>query len=147
MKHPRQEALRMSGIVTNLPRVLLVLTVIITVGLFASSAMADRKGKMYGHDPASKLERLNEKLSLTEEQQAKILPILEEKHQKMKSLWEQMKEIRKQTSGKIEAELTPEQLETYHKMHEERHKKMKEYREKHGKGHGKGKHEKEDDHD
>ena len=147
MANSRLETVTHQGIKKSMPRGMFVLTLIIAVGMFASSGWADKKGGMYSHDPASKLERLTKKLSLTEDQRAKILPILEEKHQKMKSLWEQMKEIRKQTSGKIEAELTPEQVKTYHKMHEERQKKMKEYRDKHGKGHGKGKHDKEDDHD
>ena len=110
--------------------------------LFGASAWADDDGKGYGHDPKSHLEKLTKKLSLTQEQQDKILPIIEEKHQKMEALYEQMKETRQQAMAKIEAELTPEQQAKWKEMQEERQEKMKEYREKHGKGekgmHGKG---------
>ena len=131
----------------NRGRLLFIMTLILTVAAFASSGWADKKGGRYGHDPASKLEKLTEKLSLTEEQRTKILPILEEKTQKMKALHEQMKKIRQQAIGKIEAELTPEQVATYKKMREERHKKMMEYWDKKGKAHKKGKHHKDDDDD
>ena len=124
-----------------------VVIVLLAVGVFPSSSWADKKGGRYGHDPASKLEKLTKKLSLTEEQPTKILPILEEKSQKMKALHEQMKEARQQAVGKIEAELTPAQAETYKKMRQERRKTMQEYWDKGKKGHKKGKHHKEDDHD
>ena len=101
----------------------------------------------YGHDPKSHLEHLTKKLGLTKEQQDKILPIIEDKHQKMEALHSQMKEIRQQAMGKIEAELTPEQQKKWHEMQEERMEKMKEYREKMGKGHGKGQHGKGEHHD
>ena len=83
---------------------------------------------------------LTKKLELTKEQQDKILPIIEEKHKKMEALHEQMKEIRQQAMGKIEAELTPEQQKKWKEMQEERQEKMKKYKEKHGKGETKGKH-------
>jgi len=108
--------------------------------LFGASAWADGDGHGYGHDPKSHLEHLTKKLDLTKEQQDKILPIIEEKHKKMEALHEQMKEIRQQAMGKIEAELTPEQQKKWKEMQEERQEKMKEYKEKHGKGDKKGKH-------
>jgi len=113
-----------------------------------SWADGDKHGG-YGHDPKSHVEYLTKKLDLTKEQQEKILPIMEDKHQKMEALHNQMKEIRQQAMGKIEAELTPDQQKKWQEMQKERKEKMKEYREKHGKGEGagKGKHGKGDDHD
>lgn len=132
-------------------RWLVALLVICSFGLFGSAAWADDDGHGYKHDPKSRLERLTKKLDLTKEQQDKILPIIEEKHQKMQGLHEQMKEIRQHYMGKIEAELTPDQQKKWKEMQEERAEKMKEYQEKHGKGkeqgHGKGKHGKGNDHD
>jgi len=115
----------------------------------AGTTWADGGGHGYKHDPQSKLEHLTKKLDLTKEQQDKILPILQEKHQKMEALHNQMKEIREQAMAQVEAQLTPEQQEKFQKSREERQKKMKEYKEKHkdGKGHGKGKHGKGESHD
>ncbi len=112
-------------------------------------AWADGDGHGYKHDPQSKLEKLTKKLDLTKEQQDKILPILQEKHQKMEALHNQMKEAREQAMAQIEAQLTPEQQEKFRKAKEERMEKMKEYKNKHGKGkgHGKRKHGKGEDHD
>lgn len=116
-------------------------------GIAASWAGGDGHG--YKHDPQSRLERMTKKFDLTQEQQDKILPILQDKHQKMEALHNQMKEVRQNAMSQIEAQLNPEQLEKYRKAREERKKKMKEYKEKHGKGkgHKKGKHEKDDNDD
>ena len=107
----------------------------------AGAAWADGDDHGYGHDPKSRLEHLTKKLDLSKEQQDKILPIIEDKHQKMEGLHSQMQEIRKQAMSQIEAELTPDQQTKWKEMQEKRKEKMKEYREKHGKGegHGKGK--------
>jgi len=115
----------------------------------AGTSWADGDGHGYTHDPKSKLEHLTKKLDLTQEQQDKILPILQDKHQKMEALHNQMKETREQAMAQVEAQLTPEQKEKFQKSREERQEKMKEYKEKHkdGKGHGKGKHGKGEGHD
>ena len=131
----------------TLSRIIGVFMLTVALSLFGASAWADEDGKGYGHDPKSRLEKLTKKLSLTQEQQDKILPIIEDKHQKMEALHEQMKEIRQQAMAKIEAELTPEQQKTWKDMQEERQKKMKEYREKHGKGEKKGMHGKGEQHE
>lgn len=114
-----------------------------------AAAWADGGGHGYKHDPKSKIERMTKKLDLTQEQQDKILPILQDKHEKMEALHNQMKEVRQNAMSQVEAQLTPEQQEKYRKAKEERKKKMKEYKEKHekGKGHGKGKDGKGQDHD
>jgi Spy/CpxP family protein refolding chaperone len=131
----------------TLSRILGLCMLTVALSLSGAVAWADEDGKGYGHDPKSYLEKLTKKLSLTQEQQDKILPIIEEKHQRMQGLHEQMKEIRQQAMGKIEAELTPEQQEKWKKMQEERQEKMKEYQEKHGKGDKKGEHGKGDKHE
>ena len=117
--------------------------------LGVGAAWAGGDGHGYKHDPKSKLERMTKKLDLTQEQQEKILPILEDKHQKMEALHNQMKEMRQNAMSQIEAQLNPEQQEKFRKAREERKEKMKEYREKHGKGkgHEKGKHGKDQDQD
>lgn len=106
-------------------------------------------GHGHKHDPQSKMERLTKKLDLTQEQQNNILPILQNKHEKMEALHNQMKEVRKNAMSQVEAQLTPEQLEKFKKAREERKMKREEYKEKHGKGkgHKKDKHGKDDHHD
>ncbi|MDH3503106.1 MAG: hypothetical protein OEM58_01085 [Nitrospirota bacterium] len=119
----------------------------VALSLFGASAWADGDDHGYGHDPKSHLEKLTKKLSLTQEQQDKILPIIEEKHQQMEALHQQMKAMRQKAMGKIEAELTPEQQAKWKEMQEERQEKMKEYKEKHGKGEKKGMHGKGEKHE
>ena len=63
----------------------------------------------------SQLERMTKKLDLTQEQQDKILPILQDKHQKMEALHNQMKEMRQNAMSQIEAQLNPEQQEKFRK--------------------------------
>ena len=124
-----------------------LLSSVLVFGIAAAWAGGDGHG--YKHDPKSKIERMTKKLDLTQEQQDKILPILQDKHQKMEALHNQMKEVRDNAMAQVEAQLTPEQQEKYRKAKEERKKKMKEYKEKHekGKGHGKGKDGKGEEHD
>lgn len=131
----------------TLSRMLGLCMLTVALSLSGAVAWADEDGKGYGHDPKSYLEKLTKKLSLTQEQQDKILPIIEEKHQKMEALHEQMKGMRQEAMGKIEAELTPEQQEKWKEIQEKRKEKMKEYKEKHGEGDKKGKHGKGDTHE
>jgi Spy/CpxP family protein refolding chaperone len=115
----------------------------------APTAWADGDGHGYKHDPQSRLEHMTKKLDLTQEQQDKILPILQDKHQKMEALHNQMKEVRENAMAQVEAQLNPEQKEKYQKSREEHKEKMKEYKEKNkmGKGHEKGKHGKGEGHE
>jgi Spy/CpxP family protein refolding chaperone len=147
MNHTTQHTMKKERELMSLSRMLTLFTLTIALSMFGATTWADDDDRGYGHDPKSHLERLTKKLDLTKEQQDKILPIIEEKHQRMQGLHEQMKEIRQQAMGKIEAELTPEQQEKWKKMQEERQEKMKEYQEKHGKGDKKGKHDKGDKHE
>lgn len=124
----RMTLLRMAG--------LFMLTAAFSIS--GAAAWADKDDKGYGHDPKAHLEKLTEKLSLTQEQQDKILPIIEEKHQKMEDLFKQMKEIRHEAMGKIEAELNPEQQEKWKDMQEKRKEKMKQHKKEHEKKSKKG---------
>lgn len=147
MDHTSQHAMKNERKLKTLSRMMGLVMLAFALSLSGAAAWADDDGKGYGHDPKSHLEKLTKKLALTQEQQDKILPIIEDKHQKMEALHNQMKEIRQQAMGKIEAELTPEQQEKWKEMQEERQEKMKEYKEKHGKGEKKGKHGKGDKHE
>lgn len=109
--------------------------VVLAGGLVTAPAWADDDDKDYGQNSSQRLEKLTKKLSLTEAQQAKIGPILEEKAKKMQALHEQMREAHKQAMDQIQAELTDEQKAKFQEMRE-KHKEKKEDR--HGK-HGKKK--------
>lgn len=145
MNHTSQRT--MKNEMKTLSRMVGLCMLAVALGLSGAVALADEGGKGYRHDPKSSLEKLTKKLSLTQEQQDKILPIIEEKHKKMEALHEQMKEMRQQAMGKIEAELTPEQQEKWKEMQEKRKEKMKEFKEKQGECDKKGKHGKGDKHE
>ena len=76
MTNFRHAILRHGAIRPRLSGVVFSLTLIIAMSMLVSTGWAGKKGGGYGHDPATKLEKLTKKLSLTQEQQAKILPIL-----------------------------------------------------------------------
>ncbi len=109
-------------------------SLVLAVGLMAPSPWADEGGRTYQYDPEAKLEKLTRRLSLTEEQQAKIRPILQENTKQMQALRQQVKQLREQTAKSIEAELTEEQAKQFRNMREERKKKMRKHRGKKGKG-------------
>lgn len=148
MKHSHQVQVALAIPAFSIPRFMIASLLSGAFILSAGTVLADGNDhKGYGHDPKSHLEHLTKQLELSQEQQDKILPIIEDKHQKMEGLHNQMKQIREEAMGKIEAELTPDQQKKWHEMQEERQEKMKEYRDKHGKGHGKGKHGKGEGHE
>ena len=119
---------------------LFTLVFIAMAGLLASPVMAGAGKGHHKRTPAEKLDKLTKKLSLTDEQRAAILPILEDKRQKMKALHNQMKEVRQNAMAQVEAQLTPEQQEKFKKAREKRQRKMEKYRDGHGKKGEKGKH-------
>lgn len=80
--------------------------------------------------PEDQLARMTKQLDLTEDQQAKIKPILEDQHKQMMDLrqdnsmsrqdrFEKMREIRKQTFDKIHPILDAKQQEKMEKMRKE----------------------------
>jgi Spy/CpxP family protein refolding chaperone len=89
--------------------------------------------------PESRLKMLTEKLNLTEDQQAKLKPILEDQSKQMKALHDdtsltpadkqaKMKELHESSTEKINAVLTPDQQAKWKQMRQEmmeKHKDMK----------------------
>lgn len=89
--------------------------------------------------PEGRLKMLTEKLNLTEDQQAKLKPILEDQSKQMKALHEdtslapadkqaKMKELHESSTEKINAVLTPDQQAKWKQMKQEmmeKHKEMK----------------------
>ncbi len=111
----------------------LIIMLVTTMSLVASPAWSgDGKGH-YRHTPAEKLDKLTKRLKLTDDQRANILPILEDKQQRLEALHQEMKEVRQRAVSQIEAQLTPEQQEKFQKAREKRQEKMKQYRESRGK--------------
>jgi len=105
---------------------------------------AQEQGAMGGHareamTPESRLKMLTEKLNLTEDQQAKLKPILENESQQTKALHDdtslapadkraKMKELHESSTEKINAVLTPDQQTKWKQMKQEmmeKHKGMK----------------------
>lgn len=149
MSNPLSEQIMKNSPIESLSRLCLASLIGSALILGTGSAWAGGGGHGHKHDPQSKIERMTKKLDLTQEQQDKILPILQDKHHKMEALHNQMKDVREKAMSQVEAQLTPEQLEKFKKAREERKMRRKEYKEKHGKGkgHEKGKHHKNDHHD
>jgi len=81
--------------------------------------------------PADHLARMTKQLKLTDEQQAKIKPILEQQHQQMMELrqdtsmsrenrFAKFREVRQESLKKIKPILTPEQQQKWEKMQQRR---------------------------
>src|SRR5215469_5933314 len=89
--------------------------------------------------PEDRLKMLTDKLNLTEDQQAKLKPILEDQSKQMKAIHDdsslapadrqaKMKEIHESSIEKMNAILTPDQQAKWKQMRQEmmeRHKEMK----------------------
>lgn len=89
--------------------------------------------------PEARLKMLTEKLNLTEDQQAKLKPILEDESKQMKAVHDdtslapadkqtKMKELHESFGEKINAVLTPDQQAKWKQMKQEmmeKHKEMK----------------------
>jgi periplasmic protein CpxP/Spy len=113
--------------------------------LFASLALvapvwAGENGHKHDHNPDKQLEKLTKRLGLSEEQQAKIKPLLEQKAQQLDALHQQMKDVRQKTRGQIEAELTPDQVKAFQEHQEKRKERKESRKEKHREKHKKGGH-------
>lgn len=63
-----------------------------------------------------RMERLDERLGLTEEQKPKVEAILREQREKIQA-------VRQETRKRLKEVLTPEQLEKFERLHEERKKR------------------------
>jgi Spy/CpxP family protein refolding chaperone len=97
-------------------------------------------GSMMGPmTPENRLKMLTEKLNLTEDQQAKVKPILEDQSKQMKAIHDdaslapadrqaKMKEIHESSIERMNAILTPDQQAKWKQMRQEmmdKHKEMK----------------------
>jgi len=91
--------------------------------------------------PENRLKMLTEKLNLTEDQQAKLKPILEDQSKQMKALHEdtslapadkqaKMKELHESSIEKMNAILTPDQQTKWKQMRQEMMEKHKEMKDK-----------------
>ena len=115
-----------------------------TIHALQTAPAAQDHGAMGGHamggmTPESRLKMLTEKLDLTDDQQAKLKPILEDESTQMKTLHEdtslapddkkaKMKELHESSTEKINAVLTPDQQSKWKQMKQEmmeKHKEMK----------------------
>lgn len=72
-----------------------------------------------GMDLDSRISRLTQRLSLTEEQQTEIRSILEQKMQKMQAMREEKKKLRQETDAKIQGVLTDEQQAEFSQLRKE----------------------------
>jgi Spy/CpxP family protein refolding chaperone len=91
--------------------------------------------------PADRLKMLTEKLNLTEDQQTKLKPVLEDQAKQMKAIHEdtslapadkqaKMKELHESSIEKMNAILTPDQQTKWKEMRQEmmsKHKEMKDH--------------------
>ena len=89
--------------------------------------------------PENRLKMLTEKLNLTEDQQAKLKPVLEDQSKQIKAIHDdaslapadkqaKMKEVHESSTEKINAILTPDQQTKWKQMRQEmmeKHKEMK----------------------
>lgn len=84
--------------------------------------------------PEQRLDRLSQKLNLTDDQKAQIKPLLEDQHRQMMALREdtslsreqkraKFQEIRKQTFEKMNPILSPEQQKQFQQMQQMRHER------------------------
>lgn len=88
-------------------------------------------GPMHGGHADRMLDKMTEKLELTDGQRAQVEQIFEQQRPKMEAIHEQMKALREETDTQIKGVLTPEQLTQYEKMQKKRQEKMEKFHKKH----------------
>lgn len=110
-----------------------VLTILAGITMLAGAPLPQYGGRrMHGPmTPEDQLARMTKQLQLTDEQQAKIKPIIEEQHKQMGDLrqdtsmsredrFAKFREIREQLNEKIKPILTADQQKKWQKIQEER---------------------------
>ena len=139
----------------TLSYVAVALTLILSALCFANAGMAfqtpaGQEGPARGHwrgmqSPEGHLARLTHQLNLTQDQQDKIKPILEDQHKQMMALRQdsslsrdqkraKFMELRKNTTQQIQANLRADQVTKFQQMEQRREQRMKAWREKHAAG-------------
>jgi protein CpxP len=97
--------------------------------------MHGRGGSM--NDPNNQLKHLSKRLNLSDDQQTKIKPILEDEHKQMQQLWSdnslsrqdrfsKMRGIRENSDAEIKKVLNEDQQKNFDKMREEQRSRMRE---------------------
>lgn len=92
------------------------------VGLTMQAATAQEQnqprpmGKRLPEGAAERLERMTKHLNLTQDQQARIKPVLEEEEKQLKALRDQSRSVRVSTRDRIRETLTPSQQKTLDDM-------------------------------
>jgi len=85
------------------------------------------------------IKHLSKKLNLSDDQQAKLKPILEDQRKQMETIhndsslsredrFSKMQELRKNSDDQIKSVLNPDQQKNFDKMREEQHDRMKNWR-------------------
>jgi Spy/CpxP family protein refolding chaperone len=110
-----------------------VIMILLGIRMLAGAPLPQYGGQhMRGRmTPEDQLARMNKQLQLTDEQQAKIKPILEEQHKQMMDLRQdtsmsredriaKFREVRQQSLEKIKPILTPEQQKKWQEIQEQR---------------------------
>ncbi|HEY7305196.1 MAG TPA: hypothetical protein VH601_13825 [Bryobacteraceae bacterium] len=96
-------------------------------------------------DPDRQVKMLAKRLNLTEDQQNKILPILTDQQQQMKSIFSdsslsqqdrraKMQTVREDSDTKIKAVLNDNQKQIFDQMQQQRKERMQQWRKEHAKG-------------
>jgi protein CpxP len=89
--------------------------------------------------PHHRMEMLSQRLNLTADQQAKLLPIMSERRQQMRAIFQdsslskedrvaKLKAVRNESNGKIEALLTDEQRQSYEQLQQQMRQRAHERR-------------------
>jgi periplasmic protein CpxP/Spy len=98
-------------------------------------------------DPQKRVDMLAKRLNLTDDQKQKLLPILTEQQEKMKSIrddsslsrddrFQKMRDLREETDNKINPILTDEQRQKYAEMQQKARERMQQRMHDHGNGGG-----------
>ncbi len=107
------------------------------IALCPAAQAQDKKGEGRGFPPPEeRIKQLSEALKLTDEQKAKLAPILKEEGEKLRAILQEargdraeagkkIQEARKDAATKVKAVLTPEQGEKFDKLQAEMASKRK----------------------
>jgi len=110
-----------------------------------NSGMSGGRHHHHGMPSADdQLKHLTKKLNLSDDQQAKLKPILEAQHNQMEQLradnssredrWKKMREIRENSDNQIKRVLNEDQQKQFDQMREEQRSRMKEHMGAHASG-------------